>query len=78
LNIIKSDILEQEEASLSTYAWQLLGAKSGDLIYLTHPEPVLSFGFIRSKIYGHTLKRTEIKAIIDDALAGRLSDIHEI
>lgn len=75
LNIIKSDLLEENEAGLSIYAWELLSAKEGDLICLAHIAPIDSSRFIRSKIYGHKLNREEMKNIVEDVVAGRLTDI---
>lgn len=76
LNKVHSDILHHDEASLSTYAWNFLNAKLGDEISISHPNPLNSLGFIRSKIYGHELQSNEINCIVDDIVAGNLSDIH--
>ncbi|MHB1220966.1 MAG: thymidine phosphorylase family protein [Gammaproteobacteria bacterium] len=76
LNTIETDLLRHNEASLSHYAWDLLSAKDGDEISITHPEPLNSLSYIRSKIYGHELKADETRHIIDDALSGQLSDIN--
>ncbi len=76
LNTITTPLLHHNEAGLSEYAWQLLDAKEGEEIALTHPKPLSSLSYIRSKIYGHKLKEAEIGSIIEDAVAGRLSDIH--
>lgn len=76
LNTIKSDILRRNEASLSTYAWKFLHAKEGDAISVSHPKPLSTLSYIRSKIYGNELKTKEIRDIIEDLLAGYLSDIH--
>ena len=37
LNIIETDLLKPNEASLSNQAWTLLSAKEGDEITVTHP-----------------------------------------
>ena len=76
MNTVTTPLLHHNEAGLSEYAWQLLNASEGDQVDLTHPKPLSSLGFIRSKIYGNTLEASEIGAIIEDAVAGRLSDIH--
>ncbi len=76
LNTVTTPLLHHNEAGLSEYAWQLLDASEGDQVDLTHPKPLSSLGFIRSKIYGNTLEASEISTIIEDAVAGRLSDIH--
>ncbi len=76
LNTIQSDLLTTDEASLSEYAWSLLGVKEGDKIFLSHPKPLDSLSYIRSKIYGNELQSKQIKVIMEDIHAGRLSDIH--
>jgi thymidine phosphorylase len=76
VNIIESDILDKEQASLSKSAWARIDASEGDVISLSHPRPLQSLSFVRSKIYGNPLKRDEIKHIIDDISEGHYSDIH--
>jgi thymidine phosphorylase len=76
LNTIESNLLQSNEASLSHYAWDLLQAKDGDEITITHPKSLDSLSYIRSKLYGNELKTNEITQIINDILAGQLSDIH--
>ena len=76
LNTIKTNILRHDEASLSDYAWELLLAKNGDQISITHPKTLDSLSFIRSKIYGHELTSNETKHIIADVVSGQLSDIN--
>lgn len=76
LNTITTPLLRHDEAGLSEYAWKLLAAKEGEEITLSHPKPLSSLSYIRSKIYGNTLKESEINTIIEDTVSGRLSDIH--
>lgn len=76
LNTINSNLLRRNEAGLSDYAWCLLAAKEGDQISISHPKPLDSLGFIRSKIYGNELSMAETKQIIDDIISGQLSDIN--
>lgn len=76
LNTINSDLLHHNEASLSQYAWEFLSAKEGDCVAISHPKQINSLSYIRSKIYGHELKTKEIREIINDVIAGQLSDIH--
>lgn len=73
---IASNLLDSCSASLSRYAWDFLGAKEGDEISISHPKPLDSLSFIRSKLYGNKLKTREINQIIDDVVKGQLSDIH--
>lgn len=76
LNTVSTNLLRHNEASLSEYAWNLLSAKEGDRITVTHPKPLESLSYIRSKIYGHELKAKETKRIISDLIKGELSDIN--
>lgn len=76
LNTVETDLLRHNEASLSHYAWDLLGAKENDDISISHPKPLESLSYIRSKIYGNELKANETHKIIEDILAGQLSDIN--
>jgi thymidine phosphorylase len=73
---VASNLLQSCEASLSRYAWDILAAKVGDEIAITHPRPLDSLSYIRSKLYGNELKTLEINQIIDDVVGGQLSDIH--
>lgn len=76
LNTIDSELLQSDEASLSQYAWEFLSAKEGDQVSISHPKPLNSLSYIRSKIYGNALKTKEISEIVNDVIAGQLSDIH--
>ena len=76
LNVIRSDLLGGEEASLSEVAWTLLGARDGDVIEVTHPEPVPSESFVRAKAYGERLASGALTAIIGDIAQGLYSDLH--
>lgn len=76
LNIIETDLLKPHEAGLSNYAWEALSAKNGDEIKVSHPKPINSLSYIRSKLYGNELTENEINLIVDDIIHGQLSDIH--
>lgn len=76
LNTIDSDLLQPNEASLSQYAWEFLAAKEGDQISISHPKHLDSLSYIRAKIYGNKFKKSEIREIVNDVVAGQLSDIH--
>lgn len=75
LNTIDSDTLHHNQASLSNYAWNLLSAHENDIITITHPKPLESLSYIRSKIYNNELTYPQINEIITDVIEGRLSDI---
>lgn len=76
LNTIDNGLLEHGEVSLSQYAWQLLDATLGDTVELSHPRPLQSLSFVRSKLYGNNLDSSEMKHIIDDIVKGYYSDIN--
>ncbi len=76
LNVIRSDILASEEASLSEAAWLLLGARDGDIIEVTHPDPIKSESFVRAKAQGARLRDNELSAIVGDIAKGNFSDLH--
>lgn len=76
LNVIRTDLLAREEASLSEAAWALLDAREGDVIEVTHAEPVASESFIRAKAYGERLDGAAFTAIIGDIAKGLFSDLH--
>lgn len=76
LNIVRSDLLGIDEASLSVSAQEALGVCAGDLLSLAHMPPLQSEGFIRDKLYGHRLDAERCAAIVADTVGGRLSDLH--
>lgn len=76
LNTLDSNLLHHNEASLSNYAWEFLKAKTGDAITLSHPKNLNSLSYIHSKLYGNELTPKEMRSIIEDVVAGQLSDIH--
>ena len=76
LNVVTSDLLAPDEASLSDAAWRALGASEGDEVVLSHPEPVESLSSVRAKVYGQRLDPDAFTAIINDVVAGRYSSIH--
>ena len=76
LHVVTSDLLRRNEASLSDSAWTLLGAREGDEIAVSHPEPVESLSHVRAKVYGRRLDDDAIHAIVRDVAGKRYSDIH--
>lgn len=76
LNVIHSDLLKIDEASLSESAWKHLKVKDQDLIKISHPAPVTSLSYVRSKIYGHELNQIEFDEIINDIVLGKYSNVH--
>jgi thymidine phosphorylase len=76
LNVVKSELFGLEEASLSEAAWTLLDARDGDVIEVTHAEPIESESFVRAKAYGERLPDTALSAIVGDIAKGLYSDLH--
>lgn len=75
INTVTSDLLQLDEASLSEWAWENLGAKEGELIYLSHPSLLDPMEHVRAKIYGKKLDDRAFTAIVKDIVAGNLSNI---
>jgi thymidine phosphorylase len=76
LNVVHSNLLAINEASLSTSAWRALSASTGDTITVEHAPTLDSLSAIRSKIYGHRLDARALDAIVGDVAAGHYSDLH--
>lgn len=75
LNVVADRLLEPGQAGLSESAWTALGAEDGAMLELAHPEPVESLRYVRAKLHGQRLEEASARAIVQDALAGRYSDI---
>ena len=76
LNIIRDALLEPGELGLSDAAWRMLAPEENQIVYLSHPEPVESIKYIRSKIYDHALNDEQLNIIMGDIVEGLYSDIH--
>jgi thymidine phosphorylase len=75
LNVVSPAILRPDEASLSESAWAALGASEGDVVRVSHPEPLESLSALRAKVYGGRLEPRAWDAIIGDVANGRYSDL---
>ncbi len=75
VNMVRGDILALDEAGLSESAWKALGAAEGELVAVSHPEPLVSLAHIRRKVYGHALNDREMLEVIEDVAGERLSDV---
>lgn len=76
LNVVHSDLIPHGEASLSESAWIYLNAREGELISVSHPDPVESLSLVRGKLYGRRFEPKGVQAILEDILAGRYLDVH--
>jgi thymidine phosphorylase len=72
---VTSELVAHDEAALSESAWTRLGLQDGDLISISHPDPVESMSHVRSRIYGRELGDQSFKSVIGDIVDGRYSDI---
>lgn len=75
LVIVAEELLPPGHAGLSDAARRLLNIDDGESMRLSHPEPVTSLAYVRSKIYGNTLSGEELTEIIADIVAGRYMDV---
>ncbi len=76
VNVVKSDLLADGEASLSEAARLALGVGEHDVILLSHPAPVESLSLMRSKVYGNRLDDKAMEEIVKDIVLGRYSELH--
>ncbi len=76
LNVIRSELLEPGEISLSESAITSLGIIEGETITASHLNPITSLSYVRSKIYGNCLSPDELKKIVKDIVLGNYSNIH--
>lgn len=76
VNHTTNRLLAPGEAGLSESAWKRLGAEEGMSVSLGHAPTPASHGHLRGKIHGRRLGRQEMREVIEDVVAGRLSDIY--
>jgi thymidine phosphorylase len=76
LNTVSEHLLPRNKIGLSEFAWQMLNAREGDVVHLSHPAPLDSLSHVRSKIYGQELDNDQMQEIISDIAEGLYSDIH--
>lgn len=76
LNVVTTDLLRHDEASLSEVAWRTLGAQEGDTATFRHPPTIESFSHVRAKMYGQRLDDRAFAEVIGDVAGGRYSDAH--
>jgi thymidine phosphorylase len=72
---VTSDLVASDEAALSESAWKRLGLADGDRITVSHPAPLDSLSWLRSRIYGSRLGEPSFRAIVQDIVDGQYSDI---
>lgn len=75
LNIVQSELLQDNEIGLSERAWELLNIQENALVNINHPPALHSMSYVRKKIYGGVLEQNEFDAIVNDLVSGNLSDV---
>ena len=73
---VEADWLAQGEAGLSDALWDRLGVTAGAPLSIRHAPPLESLSGVRRRIHGQRLTEPAYRAIVNDAAAGRYSDIH--
>lgn len=75
LNVITSELIAENEAVLSEEGFRKLQAREGDLITVTHVQPILSFSEVRAKMFGKKFNESALQRIITDITHGLYSKI---
>lgn len=75
LNVVEGDIIPKGYAGFSKAAVKRLKLLPGDEVEFSHPPVLPSLGFVRKKIFGEPLIRSEIQAIIKDISQHKYRDI---
>lgn len=80
VNFIKgtthTNLLGKGEIGLSEMACSSLHVKDGDIIEVTHLQPLVSLAHIRAKIYGKHIDEKGIYEIVEDVVKGNYSNVH--
>lgn len=75
LDVTGNGLLKEGEISLSESAKNKLGCKDGDLLSVTHFQPLHSMEYVRAKIYGNSLNQSAFDEIITDIADEKYSNI---
>lgn len=73
---VEGDWLAQNEAGLSEALWQRLAVHAGASVTVRHAPPLESQSAVRRRIHGQRLTEDAYRGIVNDASAGRYTDIH--
>ncbi len=76
LNIVTGDLVANGQIGFSEPAWKRLGLSDDAPIRVSHPPPVQSLSYVRSKVFGHALDEMQLQSIINDIVDGRYADVH--
>jgi thymidine phosphorylase len=72
---VTTDVVAQDEVALSESAWARLGLQDGELVTISHPDPVEWMSHVRRRIHGQELGGMALRSIVGDVVDGRYSDI---
>jgi thymidine phosphorylase len=75
LNVTEDGLLLEGEISLSVSALKKLGCTEGDMLTVTHFQPLDSMRHVRSKIYGKKLNQRAFNEIIHDIVDEKYSNV---
>ena len=67
--------LERDEIGLSDAAWQLLDGREGELVSVSHVQPLHSMQWVRGRMFDQPIGSDGFDDIIRDVVAGRYSDV---
>ena len=72
---VRDGIVGPHEIGMSDAVWSRLGVTDGTAALIRHPKPIASMSSVRAKLYGHRLEAPRIRAIIEDIVRERYSDV---
>jgi thymidine phosphorylase len=75
LNVTSDGLLAEGEISLSDSAVKKLTVQEGDLLSVSHTEPLRSIAHVRAKLYGSALDQQAYHEIISDIVDEKYSNI---
>lgn len=75
LNITDNGLLGEGQIGLSFSAAKKLEVNNGDVLTVSHVQPLHSMSFVRAKIHGKELTQEAYREIINDITAERYSNI---
>lgn len=75
LNVTNDGILQEGEISLSESATKKLDVQQGDLLQVSHTNPLRSIAHVRAKLYGNALDQQAYNEIISDIADEKYSNI---
>ena len=76
INVVRSELITNDEISLSEGCMRELNLNDGDEVEITHLSPIDSLGLVRAKIYGKELSYENYSAIMNDIVKGNYSTVH--